>query len=74
MAKDRVKGLIKENGKLPAVTVLEKEYEALQREKAELMAQYKEMKSEIAQVEKLDKEYEKMERAQGERKKSTDIE
>lgn len=74
MAKEQVKGLVKENGKLPAVTVLEKEYEALKEQKAELMAQYKEIKSEISQIEKLDKDYEKMERAQDERKKSTDIE
>lgn len=60
IAKDRVKGLVNENGKLPAITVFEKRYEALEQQKAVLIAEYQSKKKEISEIEKLKDNLEKM--------------
>ena len=60
IAKDRVKGLVNENGKLPAITVFEKRYEALEQQKAVLIAEYQSKKKEISELEKLKDNLEKM--------------
>ncbi len=60
LAKESVKNLIKDNGKLPAITVLEKQYEALTQQKSELMKKYKDTKKEITELEKLKDNLEKM--------------
>lgn len=53
IAKKQVQALLNENGKLPAISDLEKQYEALKNKKSDLMQKYKEIRTEITEVEKL---------------------
>ena len=53
VAKKNVQSLLKENGKLPAISDLEKQRNSLREKKANLMKRYRDTKAEITEIEKL---------------------
>lgn len=52
IAKKQVEPLLNENGKLPAIADLEKQYSALKTKKSDLMQRYKDIRKEITEIEK----------------------
>lgn len=52
IAKKQVEPLLNENGKLPAIVDLEKQYSALKTKKSDLMQRYKDIRTEITEIEK----------------------
>lgn len=64
VAKKNVQSLLKENGKLPAISDLEKQRDSLKEEKANLMKQYRDTKAEITEIEKLKASLENLSKAE----------
>ena len=70
VAKKNVQSLLKENGKLPAISDLEKQRNSLREKKANLMKQYRDTKAEISEIEKLKASLENLSKAEPSRNKS----
>lgn len=64
VAKKNVQSLLKENGKLPAISDLEKQRDSLKEEKANLMKRYRDTKAEITEIEKLKASLENLSKAE----------
>ncbi len=64
IAKKQVQALLNENGKLPAISDLEKQYEGLKTKKADLMQRYKDIRAEITEVEKLKASIDNLEKSE----------
>lgn len=64
IAKKQVKALLNENGKLPAISDLEKQYESLKNKKSDLMQRYKDIRTEITEVEKLKASIDNLEKSE----------
>ena len=70
VAKKNVQSLLKENGKLPAISDLEKQRNSLREKKANLMKRYRDTKAEITEIEKLKASLENLSKAEPSRNKS----
>lgn len=70
IAKKQVQSLLNENGKLPAISDLEKQYEGLKAKKADLMQRYKDIRTEITEVEKLKASIDNLEKSDQTRTKT----
>ena len=64
IAKKQVQSLLNENGKLPAISDLEKQYEGLKTKKADLMQRYKDIRTEITEIEKLKASIDNLEKSE----------
>lgn len=64
IAKKQVQALLNENGKLPAISDLEKQYGGLKAKKADLMQRYKDIRTEITEVEKLKASIDNLEKSE----------
>lgn len=64
ISKKQVQSLLNENGKLPAISDLEKQYKGLKNKKSDLMRRYKEIRTEIAEVEKLKTSIDNLEKSE----------
>lgn len=73
-AKKTAKALLKDNGRLPNPQMLQKRYDELKDEKAELMKQYGAANSEISEMENIKRNIEKMERSASQKTKSEELE
>lgn len=73
-AKQAVKALLQDNGKLPNPKTLEKKIDNLEKGKAELMKRYGNIKDEITDLERIQKDINKRERCAFQRTKSEELE
>lgn len=73
IAKKNVQELLNENGKLPAISDVEKQLRALKDKKSDLMEQYKEIKKEITEIEKFKASIENLEKTERSHTKTDDL-
>lgn len=64
IAKKQVEPLLNENGKLPAIADLEKQYSVLKTQKSDLMQRYKDIRQEITEIEKYKASIENLEKSE----------